>query len=92
MTKSELIKRLSSKYTRLKEAELEALVNLVLGEISDALVKNERVELRGFGAFSIRERAPRQARNPRTGAKVTVGARKSVYYRAGKELKDFVNA
>ncbi len=91
MTKSELIKRLSSKYTRLKESELEALVNLVLKEISDALIKSERVELRGFGAFSIRERAPRTARNPRTGEKVTVGARKSIYYRAGKELKDFIN-
>ena len=91
MTKSELIKRLSSKYTRLKESELEALVNLVLKEISDALIKSERVELRGFGAFSIRERAPRTARNPRTGEKVTVGSRKSIYYRAGKELKDFIN-
>ena len=91
MTKSELIKRLSSKYTRLKESELEALVNLVLKEISDALTKNERVELRGFGAFSIRERAPRTARNPRTGEKVTVGSRKSIYYRAGKELKDYIN-
>lgn len=91
MTKSELIKRLSSKYTRLKESELEALVNLVLKEISDALIKNERVELRGFGAFSIRERAPRLARNPRTGEKVSVGSRKSIYYRAGKELKDYIN-
>jgi integration host factor subunit beta len=91
MTKSELIKRLASKYTRLKESELEAIVTLVLQEISDALVANDRVELRGFGAFSIRERAPRVARNPRTGEKVKVGARKSIYYRAGKELKDYVN-
>lgn len=91
MTKSELIKKLSIKYARLKESELEALVNLILTEISDALSKNERVELRGFGAFSIRERAPRTARNPRTGEKVTVGSRKTIYYRAGKELKDYVN-
>jgi len=91
MTKSELIKKLSTKYPRLKESELEALVNLILKEISDALNRNERVELRGFGAFSIRERAPRVARNPRTGEKVSVGSRKTIYYRAGKELKDFIN-
>ena len=91
MTKSELVKKLATKNPQLKEKDIEALVNLILGEISDALASDGRVELRGFGAFSIRERAPRQARNPRTGAKVAVGARRSIYYRPGKELKELIN-
>jgi integration host factor subunit beta len=91
MTKSELIKKLSTKYPKLKEAEVEALVNLVLEEISGALVAGDRVELRGFGAFSVRTRSARTARNPRTGEKVQVAARKTIYYRAGKELKDYIN-
>ncbi len=91
MTKSELIKKIASRFTQLKEREVEQLVSIILKQISAALINGDRVELRGFGAFSIRERAPRVARNPRTGEKVKVGARKAIYYRAGKELKDFVN-
>ena len=72
MTKSELIKRLLAKFPDLKEREVESALNLILKEISDALVNGDRVELRGFGAFSIRTRDARTARNPRTGAKVQV--------------------
>ena len=92
MTKSELIKKLVEKHPSLKEHEIEDLVNLILGEISQTLAGGDRVELRGFGAFSVRVRAPRKARNPRTGETVEVGERKSIYYRPGKELKEQINA
>ncbi len=92
MTKSELIKKLVAKFPSLKEREIETSLNLILKEISTALIAGDRVELRGFGAFSIRTRAPRTARNPRTGEKVSVAARKAIYYRAGKELKELINS
>ena len=92
MTKSELIKKLSGKFSNLKEREIEAVLNLILKEIAASLVGGDRVELRGFGAFSIRNREPRVARNPRTGEKVNVKARKAIYYRAGKELKELINS
>jgi integration host factor subunit beta len=68
------------------------LVNTVLNEISTGLVQGDRIELRGFGAFSIRKREPRVARNPKNGASVTVGERFAIYFRAGKELRERVNA
>ncbi len=92
MTKSELIKKLTGKFPDLKEREIENILNLILKEISASLINGDRVELRGFGAFSIRIREPRLARNPRTGEKVKVAARKAIYYRAGKELKELVNS
>lgn len=92
MTKSELIKKLIAKFPTLKEKDIENILNLILKEISTALIDGDRVELRGFGAFSIRTREPRLARNPRTGEKVKVAARKAIYYRAGKELKELINS
>ncbi len=92
MTKSELIKKLVAKFPDLKERDIENILNLILKEISASLIAGDRVELRGFGAFSIRTRLPRLARNPRTGEKVKVAARKAIYYRAGKELKELVNS
>ena len=91
MTKSELIKKLSARFPNLKEREVEQVLNTVIKEITTALTNGDRIELRGFGAFSIRTREPRLARNPRTGEKVKVASRKAIYYRAGKELKDYVN-
>lgn len=88
MTKSELIQRLAKRFPRLMQREIEQVVNTFLEEISDALCEDGRVELRGFGAFSVRKRAPRKARNPKNGAEVMVGTRHSVYFRTGKELRD----
>lgn len=92
MTKSELIKKLSAKHPNLKEEEIENLVAIILNEISQTLANEDRVELRGFGAFSIRKREARKARNPRTGETVEVGERKSIYFRPGKELKEKLNS
>ena len=75
MTKSELIQRLAKKYPHLYLRDIEKIVNTVFGEITTALSTGRRVELRGFGAFSVRERTARTARNPRTGEQVTVGKR-----------------
>lgn len=91
MTKSELIQRLSQKYPHLYQRDIEVLVNTVFGEISNALAQNNRVELRGFGAFSIRVREPRAARNPKNGEIVNIGERRAIYFRTGKELRDRIN-
>jgi integration host factor subunit beta len=91
MTKSELIKRLKEKYETLYLKDVNLVVDVVLDCVSDALANGDRVELRGFGSFSSRERAPRTARNPKTGESVKLGARKAVYFRAGKELRDRMN-
>lgn len=91
MTKSELIKRLKAKYSNLYLKDVELLVETILGEVSEALVRGDRVEIRGFGSFSTRHRSPRTARNPKTGDFVTLGSRRSVYFRAGKELRERIN-
>lgn len=91
MTKSELILRLSKKFPHLYQRDLEALVNTVFDSISDTLNEGGRVELRGFGAFSIRERAARKARNPKNGQEVMISKRFAIYFRTGKELRERVN-
>ncbi len=92
MTKSELIQILAKKYPHLYLRDIEKLVNTVFGEISNAMCEGRRVELRGFGAFSVRERSARIARNPRTGEKVPVDKRFTPYFRMGKELRERLNA
>lgn len=91
MTKSELIQRLNQKYPHLYQRDIETLVNTVLNEISEALAREDRVELRGFGAFSIRKREPRAARNPKNGDVVHIGERRAIYFRTGKELRERIN-
>ncbi len=92
MTKSQLVARLAKRFPHLYQRDLETLVNTVLNEISTGLVGGDRIELRGFGAFSIRKREPRVARNPKNGDAVKVGERYAIYFRAGKELRERVNA
>ncbi len=87
MTKSELINRLSTKNQSLTHGDIERVVNTVLEEITQALVKGDRVELRGFGAFSVRQRNARTGRNPRTGDSVQVPPKRVPYFKTGKELK-----
>ncbi|MBM3482178.1 MAG: integration host factor subunit beta [Alphaproteobacteria bacterium] len=93
MTKSELIHRLAEMYPdpRLYHRDYERIVNKVFDEISDALARGDRVELRGFGAFSVRARSARVGRNPRTGAAVEVGEKRLPFFKTGKELRDRVN-
>jgi len=91
MTRSELVKNLCVKFPHLKEKEIEAVIAVIFQEISTSLSSGKRVELRGFGAFSLRKREARVARNPRTGEQVKVADRNSVYYRAGKALREYLN-
>ncbi len=91
MTKSELIKRLTKNRSNMLHKDISRIVDIVLQQIADALAAGKRVELRGFGAFSVRERKPRQARNPKTNDVVELGTRFTPYFRAGKELRERVN-
>lgn len=90
MTKSELIQQLSKNYPHLYQRDIEVLVNTMFEEITKALAAGNRVELRGFGAFSVRKREARAARNPKNGAMVNVGERHAIYFRTGKELRERV--
>lgn len=91
MTKSELIQRLADRHPDLKQRVFERIVSTVFDEISGALERGDRVELRGFGAFSVKHRDPRVGRNPRTGAAVEVGAKRVPYFKTGKELRERLN-
>lgn len=91
MLRSELITRLAEASPDLRTEDLEKVVNVVLDEISDALARGHRVELRGFGAFSVRHRKARTGRNPRTGETVHVDAKSVPFFRPGKELRARVN-
>ena len=91
MTKSELILRLSKRFPHLYQRDIEKIVATVLGEISSTLKEGGRVELRGFGAFSIRKREARKARNPKNGQEVLIGERFAIYFRTGKELRERIN-
>ena len=86
MIKSELIKRIASQNPHLFERDIEKIVNVILDEMVEALRRGDRVELRGFGAFSVKLRAPRQGRNPRTGAVVAVAERALPFFKTGKEM------
>lgn len=87
MIKSELILRLVEQNPHLYARDVEAVVNTILGTITAALERGDRVELRGFGAFSVKHRQARQGRNPRSGAAVMVEARTVPAFRPGKELR-----
>lgn len=91
MTKSDLIKRISKLYPNMLLKDIRIVVDAVFEEISLALVENRRVEIRGFGAFSLRGRRARKARNPRTNEVVDLRERFTPYFRAGKELKEELN-
>ncbi len=91
MLRSELILRLAEENPDLKAEDLERVVGVILEEIADALARGDRVELRGFGAFSVRQRKARVGRNPRTGESVQVEAKSVPFFRPGKELRARVN-
>lgn len=92
MTKSELIARIAELNPHLYQSDAEKIVSTVFDEISAALANGNRVELRGFGVFSVRNRNARAGRNPRTGEQVSVEAKNVPFFKAGKKLKDLLNA
>lgn len=91
MIKSELVQRLADKHPNLFHRDIEKIVSVVFDGISDALVRGDRVELRGFGAFSVKHRPARVGRNPRSGEPVTIDEKYAPFFKAGKELRDRLN-
>ena len=91
MIKSELIAKISAANAHLFHRDVERIVNVVFDEIVDALARGDRVELRGFGAFTVKHRTARQGRNPRTGTTVSVDEKFVPFFKTGKELREKLN-
>ena len=91
MIRSELVQKLCTDFPDLTQREVEGVVSSIFDSITDQLAKGGRVELRGFGAFSTRERDGRVGRNPRTGESVAVDAKRVPYFKPGKEMRERLN-
>jgi integration host factor subunit beta len=91
MTKSELITKLAAKYMHLPFAEVDKAVKMVLDNMTEALANGRRIEIRGFGSFSLHYRAPRKGRNPKTGVAVALTGKYVPHFKPGKELRDRVD-
>lgn len=91
MTKSELIARLAERNPHLYQRDVERIVTTIFDEITEALAQGQRVELRGFGAFSVKHREARIGRNPRTGESVEVEAKAMPFFKTGKQLRERLN-
>jgi integration host factor subunit beta len=92
MTKSELIQRIAEMNPHLYHRDVERIVSTIFDEITNALARGDRVELRGFGAFSVKQREARTGRNPRTGAAVEVAAKHVPFFKTGKQLREQLNS
>ncbi len=91
MIKSELVEKLASENPHLFQRDVENIVNSILDEVGNAMARGDRVELRGFGAFSVKERPARLGRNPRTGEQVKVTEKVVPYFKTGKEMRERLN-
>ena len=91
MIKSELVQRIANRNPHLYQRDVENIVNSILDEITSALTRGDRVELRGFGAFSVKRRDARVGRNPRTGAPVKVDQKSVPFFKTGKEMRERLN-
>ena len=92
MIKSELIQKIAAANPHLYHRDVERIVNVIFGEIVEALARGDRVELRGFGAFSVKRREARRGRNPRTGESVAVSEKAIPVFKTGKEMRQRLNA
>ncbi len=91
MTKSELILRLAERFPQLVVKDADYAVNMMLEAMAEALVRGDRIEIRGFGSFALNYRPPRVGRNPKSGEKVSVQAKWVPHFKAGKELRERVD-
>ena len=91
MIKSELIDKIAAENPHLFHRDIEVVVATIFDRVTDALARGDRVELRGFGAFSVKERPARTGRNPRTGEQVDVAAKRVPYFKTGKDLRERLN-
>ncbi|MAI54386.1 MAG: integration host factor subunit beta [Gammaproteobacteria bacterium TMED95] len=92
MTKSELIEKLAASQSQLTAKDMELAVKMILDHMSDALARGERIEIRGFGSFSLHYRAPRVGRNPKSGESVSLPGKYVPHFKPGKELRERVNS
>ena len=92
MIKSELVRALNEKLPELQVKDVELALNCILGQFTNAIVKGERIEIRGFGSFNLHQRPPRIARNPKTGEAINLPAKVALHFKPGKEMRDRVNA
>lgn len=91
MTKRGIVEELAARRRGLASREAEAIINVMIGAMTQGLERGERIEIRGFGSFGVKHRRARQGRNPRTGKPVEVEAKRIPFFRAGKELRVDVN-
>ncbi|MBL8474852.1 MAG: integration host factor subunit beta [Methyloversatilis sp.] len=91
MTKSELITRLATRFPQLVAKDADYAVKMILDEMTAALARGDRIEIRGFGSFSLNHRPPRVGRNPKSGEKVLVPEKRVPHFKAGKELRERVD-
>lgn len=91
MTKSDLITRLAERFPQLVAKDADFAVKMILDAMSEALAKGDRIEIRGFGSFSLNYRPPRVGRNPKSGDKVSVPEKWVPHFKAGKELRERVD-
>ncbi len=92
MTRSDLVDALAARFTQLGQRDAELAVKAILETMSDALVKGHRIEIRGFGSFSVSHRAPRMGRNPRSGESVAIPEKRVPHFKPGKALREEVDA
>ena len=92
MVKSELVQTLNQKFPDLQQGDVESALNCILGQLTDALVKGVRIEIRDFGSFELRHRPPRIARNPKTGESLQLAAKVNTHFKPGKGMRERVNA
>jgi integration host factor subunit beta len=91
MTKNELILRLAEKYSKLSHKDASVVVETIFDQMTEAMRQDERIEIRGFGSFSVLRRESRMGRNPKTGEQVKVPEKKVPFFKAGKELREKVD-
>ncbi len=91
MTKSDLVEKLSESLTNLTKKECEVIVDTVFHNMKDALQRGEKIEIRGFGSFTVRVRRAKEGRNPKTGEEIPISARRVVTFRASHKLKERVD-
>ena len=91
MTRSDLVEALSERFSQLGQRDAELAVKAILESIGDALVSGQRIEIRGFGSFSVNQRPPRLGRNPRSGESVEIPAKRVPHFKPGKALREQVD-
>ena len=92
MTRSDLVEELASQFNQLTQRDAETAVKSILDAMNDALVRGQRIEIRGFGSFSVSHHAPRMGRNPRNGESVAIPQRRVPHFKPGKALRESVDA